>query len=1243
MHDGMCADNIPITFRHSRSLFTLMARPVVPLTDARIASLQPVDKPVKLADGGGMYLLVRPDGARYWRMDYRFEGKRRTLALGVHPQVSLDEARARRDAARAQLSAGRDPVAEKKAARAGRRPAGDEQAFALAIIGEGVWDWELASGRVRHNAQWARLMGLEDGRLERDWHEALDCLPEEERDAVMAAIMACQAGDAVFACEHRIRHRDGSEIWVHNRGDVVERSADGKPVRMVGSLRDVTQERQTALVMRRRNRILHAIAEVNEMLMADLPEAELMTRICQELVRDDLFRMAWIGQVDEDGVRVRPVAEAGFNTGYLAQADIRCDDSEHGTGPTGTAIRTGTTVINDDTESNATFAPWRERARAQGYRASAATPLRVHGKVVGALSVYAGDPHAFGPDKVLLLEKLAADLGVAIGQRASLAALRASEARFRLLLDASPEAIFGVDKYGVCTFVNPACLDMLGYTREELLGQSIHPLIHHTYPDGRHYPKEECRVRLSTLEGCATHADDEVHWRKDGTSFPVEYWSHPIYREGELVGAVVNFVDITERKRMEQALRVSEERYRLISSVTTDFLYACSFKETGFVSIDWATASQETVFGYTPDEIVARGCWRCLVHPDDLAEFDRNVVHLPTGQRGECELRIVGKSGAIHHIRAYTLAVRGEDGRQRLYGACQDITDRRRAEEALRESEARFRAMAEHSVDWIWSMDTRGRHLYSNQRGMENLGYAADEFLALEPLGLIHPDDQDLYGEIWRHALANRTGWKNVVLRWRHRDGSYRIIESSASAVFNEAGELSGFQGVDRDITERKAAEARIEFLAQHDVLTGLPNRVLLRDRFAHAVARAGRSRGRVAMLFLDLDHFKMVNDTLGHAAGDLLLLDVVGRLAGCTRESDTISRLGGDEFVLLLNDLPELETVERIASDILAKVSEPVEIGGHSLNVSCSLGIAIYPDDGKDFDTLMQKADLAMYNAKDAGRRTYRFFDEQMNRQAHDHLLLQNRLHQALYRAEFQLHYQPQMEVASGRITGVEALLRWRNPELGDVVPARFIPVAEDCGLIVSIGAWVLEEACRQAQLWRQMGWPALGMSVNLSALQFRRPGLVETVAGALERSGLPPRLLELELTESILLEDVEKNLDTVHQLKALGVRLSIDDFGTGYSSLSYLKRFAVDRLKIDRSFVRDISTDPDDAAIVRAVIQLARSLRLGIIAEGVETQEQLAFLRNEGCEEVQGYLYSRPLTAAALRTFMNELKATC
>ncbi|MDA8128679.1 MAG: EAL domain-containing protein [Betaproteobacteria bacterium] len=1091
-----------------------MARVTLPLTDSRIQQARAADRPLKLADGGGMYLLLNPEGSRYWRLDYRFEGKRKTLALGVYPAVTLAEARTRRAAAKAMLAEGRDPAVAKKTGKVGKRhPAGSEQLFALAMLGEGVWDWDLRSGRVRHNAQWARLMGLDERQLEHGWQDAVACLEEQDRDAVMAAIRACLDGRASLDQEHRVRRPDGTPIWLLNRGEVVERDANGNATRMVGSLREVTQARREAAAMQRRNLLLQTIAAVNEMQMAGVPERELMTRICRDLVKGDLFRMAWIGLVNEDGVTVDSVAESGPEPSDQQRAEIRCDDSPAGQGPVGTAIRLGITATNDDIETNPQFAPWRERALALGYRSLAAAPLRMHGKTIGALAVYSGEVHAFDQEKVVLLEKLAADLGAAIGHRVALGALRESEARFRLLLDASPEAIFGVDAQGICTFVNPACLAMLGYTQEEMLGKSVHALIHHTHPDGRPYPKSDCHIRRSTLDGEPTHVDNEVHWRKDGSSFPVEYWSHPMYRDGELVGAVVNFIDISERKRMEQALRQSEERYRLISSVSTDLLYSCMQAEDGSVAIDWATASVDRVFGYTPDEILQQGWWRGYVHPEDLPEFDRNIAHLATGERSECELRIVASDGAVHHVRAYTLAVEPQDGQtgRRLYGALQDIT-------------------------------------------------------------------------------------------------------------------------------ERKLAEARIEFLAHHDVLTGLPNRVLLRDRFEQALARAHRSGTHAAMLYLDLDNFKIVNDTLGHAAGDKLLLEAVRRLVRCTRDSDTLSRQGGDEFILLLNEVPEMEVVERIATNILRQLAGPVEIGGHAINASCSIGIAVYPQDGSDFDSLLQKADTAMYNAKDTGRNTYRFFDDRMNRQAHEHLALRNRLHQALDRAELQLHYQPRMDVEGHRVTGVEALLRWHNAELGHVSPARFIPVAEDCGLIVPIGAWVIEQACRQAQAWRQSGLPDLTMSVNLSALQFRRAGLIETVAGALARSGLPPHLLELELTETILLQDVENTLETVRQLKALGVRLSIDDFGTGYSSLSYLKRFAVDRLKIDQSFVRDIGSDPDDAAIVTAIIQLARSLRLGITAEGVETPQQLAFLREAGCGEVQGYLFSIPLPPAELEAFLRK-----
>lgn len=432
---------------------------------------------------------------------------------------------------------------------------------------------------------------------------------------------------------------------------------------------------------------------------------------------------------------------------------------------------------------------------------------------------------------------------------------------------------------------------------------------------------------------------------------------------------------------------------------------------------------------------------------------------------------------------------------------------------------------------------------------------------------------------------------------------------------------------------EHEASEKKLEFLRQHDTLTGLPNRILLRDRFEQAVAAAARGNSDVAVLVLDVDNFKQINDSLGHALGDQLLVRTVERLQGCIRNTDTISRQGGDEFVILLTGVRDVETIEVIAQNIIEAFAEPFAIDGHMLVASFSIGISIYPDDGTDFDMLFKKADTSLYQAKDAGKNAYRFFTEQMNVDAMEHMQLQGMLRNAINNGEFILHYQPQVDIGSGRIVGAEALLRWQHPTLGLVPPDRFIPLAERSGLIVPIGEWVINEACRQAQAWRETdGLLSMMIAVNLSALQFKRGNIVETVSRALSRSGLPAGLLELELTESILLQDVASVMQTLRDLKGIGIKLSIDDFGTGYSSLSYLKRLAVDKLKIDQSFVQDMVDDADAAAIVMAIIQLGSTLQLTTIAEGVENELQHNLLEAYGCDEIQGYFYARPLPAEEL-----------
>jgi diguanylate cyclase (GGDEF)-like protein len=433
-------------------------------------------------------------------------------------------------------------------------------------------------------------------------------------------------------------------------------------------------------------------------------------------------------------------------------------------------------------------------------------------------------------------------------------------------------------------------------------------------------------------------------------------------------------------------------------------------------------------------------------------------------------------------------------------------------------------------------------------------------------------------------------------------------------------------------------SNAEMEFNAMHDSLTGLANRVLLRQRLAQSIENARRKRGMVAVVFLDIDHFKVINDSLGHSMGDALLKTVADRLSWSVRETDTVSRLGGDEFVVVLTDQTDLQHVLRVTQKLADAISQDVAIKSHQVTVTTSVGVSVFPQDGEDGETLMKHADAAMYRAKSEGRNNIQFYTREMHDHATQRLALEAGLRRALERGEFFLNYQPQVDLKTGRIVGVEALVRWRHPELGIVSPADFIPLAEEIGLIVPLGEWVLRTACAQSKRWNQAGLPRLTMSVNFSMRQFSRNDLPLILAAVLRDTALQPDLLRIELTESSMSFDVERAIVTMTQLKELGVELSIDDFGTGYSSLSYLKRFPIDELKIDQSFVRDIAFDADDAAIVASIIALARNLKLRVVAEGVETGDQLDYLKLRGCDEMQGYLFARPMAAEEVEKMVRD-----
>jgi diguanylate cyclase (GGDEF)-like protein/PAS domain S-box-containing protein len=557
---------------------------------------------------------------------------------------------------------------------------------------------------------------------------------------------------------------------------------------------------------------------------------------------------------------------------------------------------------------------------------------------------------------------------------------------------------------------------------------------------------------------------------------------------------------------------------------------------------------------------------------------------------------------------------------------------RKKAEYELR----KLSQIVEQSPDAIYITDREGNIEYANTAFVQHTGYGLAEVVGKKSSVLKSgKTPEETYQEMWKH-IAGGTSWQGELINKRKDDTVY-VDLVKISPIRQSDGQITHYMAIAEDITERKQVEQRVQFLANFDALTGLPNRHQLADRAKYALSLAKRNRKSLALMFLDIDNFKDINDTFGHTFGDALLVEFANRLKLVLREEDIVSRFGGDEFILLLPD-NDGHGAHRTADRLLDAISEPYHIGQNWLNLTASIGIAIYPDDGLDLESLFRHADTAMYRVKQEGRHGYRFFTAEMQARSARNMQLGNALHDALEHDQFRLHYQPQLSLEDGRIVGAEALLRWHHPELGAVSPMEFIPVVEESGLILQIGEWVLRHAIQQARLWLDSGFAPFVMSVNLSAVQFRHPDLPNLIAGILDEVGLPADHLGLELTEGTAMHDPQTAIAVMEILYQRGIHMSIDDFGTGHSSLSYLKKFHNSKLKIDQSFVRDIGSSPEDRAIVSAIISLAKNLGLRTIAEGVETEEQLAFLHEQGCEEAQGYYYSEPLPAEQFAAFVKS-----
>ena len=573
-----------------------------------------------------------------------------------------------------------------------------------------------------------------------------------------------------------------------------------------------------------------------------------------------------------------------------------------------------------------------------------------------------------------------------------------------------------------------------------------------------------------------------------------------------------------------------------------------------------------------------------------------------------------------------------------ISGTCVEVTKQKDAEAALVQIQNHYLLLAEYSTDLITKYTSDGNCTYASPAIIKVLGYRPDELVGKPVFHFFHPDDLKSKRRFYTKLLDSPTN-ESVCYRVRRKDDNYIWLETRSTAVIHPvSGETIEIVAVSRDITERKENEERLLYLANYDSMTGLPNRALFRDRLRHAVTRAQRNKTCVALFFIDLDRFKTINDSLGHHAGDQLLRSVSRRLKQFARKGDTIARLGGDEFTVILEGVNDSEDAAIFAEKIIELMAPPFKLDGHKIVVSPSIGITMFPNDTSDMRSLLKNADTAMYRAKEKGGNCYQFYTSDMNAKAYEYLVLESNLRNAIQREEFCLFYQPQFDLHTKNIIGIEALLRWEHPELGLLGPDEFIPFTEETGLIEPIGEWVLKTACLEAKKWQDIGLPPVRVAVNLSMRQFVAKDFVGQVAQALQEADLAAEYLELEITEGFLAHNVDQAAEILQDLHKLGVQLSIDDFGTGYSSLSYLKKFPLNTLKIDQSFVQDISSDPDTATIAEAIIAMGQSLQLNVIAEGVETEEQVFFLRGRGCDWVQGFLFSVPLSSEDIIPWLQE-----
>lgn len=790
-------------------------------------------------------------------------------------------------------------------------------------------------------------------------------------------------------------------------------------------------------------------------------------------------------------------------------------------------------------------------------------------------------------------------------------------------IEATANAVVITDRTGTIIWANAAFERLTGHQCSEIVGK-VTRILKSGHNSGATY-----EGMWRTILAGNIWRGELINRRKDGSLYDEEMTISPLKDAG---GNVTHFVavkqNVTERKRIEQQTLFKAALLEAQAETTVDgILVVDESNRIVLTNKQFALNFEipDQLLNTHDDHIVRKFVTEKI---EDSEAFTERVEYLNSHKDEKSRDEIRFKNGRL--FDRYSAPLIDAEGRYRgRIWYFREITERVQAEERLR----LWSRVLDQSAEAIFVCDPQQKILLVNSAFEELTGFSADDAIGQTPRILQSGrQGRAFYQEMWK-CISETGSWRGEV--WNRRKSGELYVENlSIGSVRDHQGELTHYVGIFSDVTARKQAEERIIHLAHYDALTDLPNRVLLTDRLNQLIKASHRKKSKVAVIFIDLDRFKEVNDSLGHDAGDVLLQQLAGRLCDAVRKEDTVARLGGDEFVVALQGIQTRQDVSVLAEKLISRLVKPVMLNSYELTVTASLGISIYPDDASSGVQLISNADAAMYKAKSTGRNAYHFYTSDLNQHALEMLSVENALRRAVERDEFVLHFQPQVNIRSGGVVGAEALIRWNHPEQGLVMPGKFISIAEERGLIVPIGNWVIEEAARRASAWKDTPGLSIPIAVNVSAVQFRQKGFVDRLADIVRRHGISPACLELELTESIVMRDAESTVEILQNLHKAGFRLSIDDFGTGYSSLRYLQRFPIDKIKIDQSFVADKGA----GSIVTAVISLARSLKLKVIAEGVQTREQFELLREQHCDEVQGFLISPALASKDFENLIHD-----